>query len=77
MSSQLEPNDWLQISYYDSIDEKWKKIEIALSNVKYDDKKLFRADLDRSLQDILAEIERLKIRHEIDYELWNKKWYAC
>ncbi len=73
MSSQLEPNDWLQISYYDSIDEKWKKIEIALSNVKYDDKKLFRADLDRSLQDILAEIERLKIRHEIDYQLWNKK----
>ena len=74
MSSQLEPNDWLQISYYDSIDEKWKKIEIALSNVKYDDKKLFRADLDRSLQDILAEIERLKIRHEIDYQLWNKKY---
>ena len=73
MSSQLEPNDWLQISYYDSIDEKWKKIEIALSNVKYDDKKIFRADLDRSLQDILAEIERLKIRHEIDYQLWNKK----
>ena len=73
MSSQLEPNDWLQISYYDSIDEKWKKIDIALSNVKYDDKKLFRADLDRSLQDILAEIERLKIRHEIDYQLWNKK----
>ena len=73
MSSQLEPNDWLQISYYDSIDEKWKKIEIALSNVKYDDKKLFRADLDRSLQDILAEIERLKIRHEIDYQLWTKK----
>ena len=73
MSSQLEPNDWFQISYYDSIDEKLKKIEIALSNVKYDDKKLFRADLDRSLQDILAEIERLKIRHEIDYQLWNKK----
>ena len=73
MSSPLEPNNWLEITYYDEVDEKWKKIEIALDDVNYDDKKLFRSDLDKALQDIFAMIERMKIRYELDTQLWDKK----
>jgi hypothetical protein len=73
MSSPLEPSNWLEITYYDEVDEKWKKIEIALDDVNYDDKKLFRSDLDKALQDIFAMIERMKIRYELDTQLWDKK----
>ncbi len=59
----------LIITYFDTVDENWINIEINLTDVKCDDEKLFRKDLDSALQSIIVEIEKQKIRLIIKDEL--------
>lgn len=64
MSLQSETN-YLEVSYYDSFDEKWKKFHISMDEVSAEDEKLWRFELDVAIQDIIYNKERLKIRGTI------------
>ena len=71
VSKRISPSDHnvLIISYFDTVDQNWINIEISLDEVKYENEKAFRYDLNESLQCILAEIERQKIRNTIKHSL--------
>ena len=62
MSSLLEVEDWLQVSYYDTIDEKWKKFHISMDEVSKENEDLWKYELDDALRDIILQKERLNIR---------------
>lgn len=65
MSLPSEVEDWLEVSYYDTVDEKWKKFHISMDEVSAEDEKMWRFDIDVAIQDILYEKEKLKIRKTI------------
>ena len=71
MSKRISPSDHnvLIICYFDTVDQNLINIEISLDEVKYENEKAFRYDLNESLQSILAEIERQKIRNTIKHSL--------
>jgi hypothetical protein len=65
MSSPSEVNNWLEISYYDTVDQKWKKFHISMDEVYEDNEDLWKMELDIALQDIIYEKEKLNIRGTI------------
>jgi len=65
MSLPSEVKDWLEISYYDTVDEKWKKFHISMDEVSQENEDLWKYELDVALQDIIYEKEKLNIRGTI------------
>jgi hypothetical protein len=65
MNLRSEVNNWLEISYYDSVDEKWKKFHISMDEVCKENEDLWKMELDIALQDIIYEKEKLNIRGTI------------
>ena len=65
MSLPSEVNNWLEISYYDTVDQKWKKFHISMDEVYEDNEDLWKMELDIALQDIIYEKEKLNIRGTI------------
>ncbi len=59
MSLPSEVKDWLEISYYDTVDEKWKKFHISMDEVSQENEDLWKYELDVALQDIIYEKEKL------------------
>lgn len=66
MSLQLGPNDVLQVSWYDTVDQKWIKIEIVIGDTQIENKDIWRYDLDIAIQDVLAEIEKQKVELNVN-----------
>jgi len=65
MSLPSEVKDWLEISYYDTVDEKWKKFHISMDEVSQENEDLWKYELDVALQDIIYEKDKLNIRGTI------------
>ena len=42
MNLRSEINNWLEISYYDSVDEKWKKFHISMDEVCKENEDLWK-----------------------------------
>jgi len=63
---QFAAKNWLQVSYYDTIDEKWKKFHISMDEVCTDNEDLWKYELDNAIQDILYEIDKLNPRGQIN-----------
>tara|TARA_Y100000592_G_scaffold99896_1_gene177676 strand:+ start:2058 stop:2267 length:210 start_codon:yes stop_codon:yes gene_type:complete len=60
----------LEVSYFCTIDQKWKKFHISMDEVSKDNEDLWRYELDKALQEIIFEIERCSIRGVINDALW-------
>ena len=65
MNLRSEVNNWLEISYYDSVDEQWKKFHISMDEVCTENEDLWKRELDIALQDLIYEKEKLNIRGTI------------
>ena len=65
MSLPSEVKDWIEISFYDTVDEKWKKFHISMDEVSQESEDLWKYELDVALKDIIYEKEKLNIRGTI------------
>lgn len=65
MSLPSEVKDWIEISFYDTVDEKWKKFHISMDEVSQENEDLWKYELDIALKEIIYEKEKLNIRGTI------------